>query len=253
MTFAKQLVDEGRLGQIFHWRGAYLQDWIVDPTFPLSWQLNKEYAGGGTLFDLSSHAIDLARFIIGEPEAVTAVNKTFIKERPLPGVGATAFNAGRGADNSKLGTVEVDDASFTIVEFECGALGSIESSRLANGRRNHNDFEIYGSKGSLHFNLERMNELEFFDGTQPVREQGFRRILITEAEHPYESAWWPTGHIIGYEHTFINAFADFLKALSRNETITPNFEDGAKIIRVLKAIERSSAEHRRVQINEIKE
>ncbi len=253
VSLAKQFVEEGRLGQIFHWRGAYLQDWIIDPNFPLSWQLKKEYAGGGPLFDLSTHALDLARFIIGEPKAVTAVNKTFIKERPLPGIGATAFTAGTGADKSQMAPVEIDDASFAIVEFENGALGSIESSRFANGRKNYNDFEIYGSKGSLHFNLERMNELEFLDSTQPGREQGFRRILATEADHPYESAWWPSGHIVGYEHTFINAFADFLKALATDGKMTPNFEDGAKIIRAVSAIDLSSREQRRVVIEEIKQ
>jgi predicted dehydrogenase len=251
VALAKQLVDEGRLGTIFHWRGAYLQDWIIDPNFPMAWQLKKEYAGGGPLFDLTSHAIDLARYIIGEPVAVTAVNKTFITERPLPGVGATAFSAGTGIQTGKSAKVEVDDASFAVVEFENNILGSIETSRFANGRKNYNDFEIYGSKGSLHFNFERMNELEFLDATEPGREQGFRRILATEGDHPYESAWWPSGHIVGYEHTFVNAFYDYLCALSKKTSVTPNFDDGAKIIRALQAIDLSSREHRRVLLDEI--
>lgn len=251
IVLAKQLVDEGRLGKIYHWRGAYLQDWIINPEFPLTWQLKKETAGGGPLYDLSSHALDLARFIIGEPVAVTAVNKTFINERPLPGTGAAAFVAGSGIDKTKKAPVDVDDTSFAIVEFENDALGSIETSRYACGRKNYNDFEIYGSKGAVHFNLERLNELEFLDATGPGREQGFRRILATEADHPYMNAWWPSGHIIGYEHTIINAYADFLNALAGNKKIEPNFEDGAKIIRILQAIKLSSDEHRRVLIDEI--
>lgn len=252
VALAKQLVDEGRLGTIYHWRGSYLQDWIIDPEFPLSWQLKKDCAGGGPLYDLSSHALDLARFIIGEPKAVTAVNKTFIKERPLPGTGATAFSAGTGADLTTMAPVEVDDASFAIVEFENGVLGTIESSRFACGRKNYNDFEIYGSKGAIHFNLERMNELEFLDATEPGREQGYRKILATENDHPYESAWWPSGHIVGYENTFVNAFSDFLNSVSQNKPIEPNFDDGVKIIRALETIQRSSDEQRRVLIEEIK-
>lgn len=252
VALAKQLVDQGRLGTIYHWRGTYLQDWIIDPEFPVSWQLKENCAGGGPLYDLSSHALDLARFIIGEPEAVTAVNKTFITERPRAGEGATAFSSGKGNRADQMEKVEVDDASFAIVEFANGALGTIESSRFANGRKNYNDFEIYGSKGALHFNLERMNELEFLDATQPGREQGYRKIIATEPDHPYESAWWPSGHVIGYENTFVNAFADFLKAVHDKGNVTPNFEDGARIIRTLQAIKLSSEEHRRVRIDEIK-
>ncbi len=251
VALAKQLVDEGRLGTIYHWRGAYLQDWIMDPNYPVSWHLKKECAGGGPLYDLSSHALDLARFIIGEPTAVTAVNRTFIKERPAAGTGAAAFTAGTGVDKSRMLPVTVEDASFAIVEFENGALGSIESSRFAQGRKNHNDFEIYGSKGAIHFNFERMNELQFLDATEPLREQGYRTILATENVHPYESAWWPSGHIVGYEHTFVNAFADCLKALMSGESVTPNFEDGVRIIRLLQAIQLSDREHRRVTVDEI--
>lgn len=251
VALAKQLIDEGRLGTIYHWRGAYLQDWIMDPEYPVSWHLKKECAGGGPLYDLSSHMLDLARFLIGEPVAVTAVNKTFITERPKAGVGTATFTAGTGVDTTKRVPVEVDDASIAILEFENGALGTVESSRFAQGRKNYNDFEIYGSKGALHFNLERLNELEFLDATQPGREQGFRTILVTQPDHPYESVWWPAGHIIGYEHTFVNAFADFLKALSAGEPVAPNFCDGAKIVRLLQAIQLSGEEGRRVKVEEI--
>lgn len=249
VCYAKQLIEEGRLGTLFHWRGTYLQDWIIDPSFPLSWQLKSETAGGGPLYDLSSHAFDLARFLIGEPAAVTAVNKTFIKERPLPGKGATAFASGSGTDFSTLAPVTVDDASFAIVEFKNGVLGSIETSRFAAGRKNFNDFEIYGSKGAIKFNLERMNELEFLDFTEPANEQGYRRILVTEQDHPYLSAWWPSGHIIGYEHTFVHAFHDFLMAMEGKAPITPDFHDGYQIIRILEAVRQSSEEGRRVVID----
>lgn len=251
VAFAKKLIGDGRLGTLFHWRGSYMQDWITDPGFPLSWQLRTECAGGGPLYDLTSHAMDLARYLIGEPEAVTAVNKTIIKERPLPGVGATAFTSGTGSDQSQLAPVTVDDASFAIVEFQNNILGSVESSRFATGCKNANKFELYGSKGSIKFDLERLNELEFLDATLPSTEQGFRTILVTEANHPYLSAWWPSGHIIGYEHTFVNAFYDFLCAVAGNAPVKPDFNDGAQIIRALQAIAKSSAEERRVKVDEI--
>ena len=251
VALAKQLIDQGRLGTIYHWRGAYLQDWIMDPDFPVTWHLKKDLAGGGPLFDLSSHNLDLARYLVGEPHAVTAVHKTFIKERPAAGVGAATFTAGTGADTVNKVPVDVEDASIAIIEFENGAVGTVESSRFATGRKNYNFFEIYGSKGAICFNLERMNELQFLDATLPVNEQGFRTIMATENVHPYESAWWPAGHIIGYEHTFVNAFADFLNALSNKQSVVPNFEDGVKIIRALQAIQLSAEEKRRVLIDEI--
>jgi len=253
VAYAKQLVEDGRLGTIFHWQGAYFQDWIMDPDFPLTWHLQSKYAGGGPLFDLSSHAYDLARFIIGNAQAVTAVNKTFVKERPLPGAGAATFSAGAKDDKAQKAAVDVDDASFAVVEFENGALGSIQTTRFATGRKNYNDFEIYGSKGALKFNFESMNELYFLDATQPQAEQGFRRILCTEGVHPYVSAWWPAGHIIGYEHTFVNGFYDFLQAIAgKGLPLKPDFNDGADIIRFAEAVKLSSEAHRRVLIEEIK-
>ncbi len=251
VAFAKKLIDDGRIGRIYHWRGAYLQDWVTDPDFPLTWHLRAEKAGGGPLFDLSSHAMDLARYLIGEPAALSCVNRTFITERPLPGEGAATFSAGTGIDLSKRAPVTVDDASFAVVEFECGALGSVETTRLATGCKNVHTFELYGSKGSLKFNLEDMNELLFLDASLPAGEQGFRRILVTEKEHPYLNAWWPTGHIIGYEHTFVNAFRDFLMAVDGKETVKPDFNDGVQILRIIEAMKKSDAERRRVSISEI--
>lgn len=250
VAYAKQLIDEGRLGTIYHWRGAYLQDWVMDPNFPLTWHFKKDLAGAGPLFDLSSHSVDLARYLIGEVDAVTAVNKTFIEERPLPGKYAATFSNG-GEVNSEKGNVEVEDASFMIAEFKNGALGSFDSSRFAGGRKNYNTFEVYGSKGAITFNFEKMNELEYLDLTEPEDEQGYKTILVTNFTHPY-AAWWAAGHGLGYENTFVHAVADFLKAVEKRETIEPNFEDGVKIIRTLEAAELSSAEHKRIFVDEIK-
>lgn len=250
IAYAKQLIDEGRLGTIYHWRSAYLQDWVMDPDFPLTWHFKKDLAGAGPLFDLSSHSVDLARYLIGEVDAVTAVNKTFIEERPLPGKYAATFSNG-GEVNSEKGKVEVEDANFMIAEFKNGALGSFDSSRFAGGRKNYNTFEVYGSKGALTFNFERMNELEYLDLTEPEDEQGYKTILVTNFTHPY-AAWWAAGHGLGYENTFVHAVADFLKAVEKRDTIKPNFEDGAKIIRTLEAAELSSAEHKRVFVDDIK-
>jgi len=251
VAYAKQLIDEGRIGQIYHWRGAYLQDWIMDPDFPLTWHLRSDRAGAGVLFDLGSHAVDLARFLIGEPKSVTSIQKTFIEERPLPGANAATFSKGSSEGPKQMGKVDVDDAAFMLLEFENGALGSVETSRFACGRKNFNDFEVYGSKGAIKFNFERMNELQFFDFTDPLAEQGYKTILCTEGVHPYVSAWWPCGHLIGYEHTFVNAFYDFLLAIGGKKGIKPDLNDGAVIFRVLDAARKSSKEGRRVEISEI--
>jgi predicted dehydrogenase len=250
VAFAKKLIDEGKIGQIYHWRGAYLQDWITDPNFPLTWHLQKENAGAGPHYDLNSHSVDLARYLVGEITSVSATLKRFIENRPLPGAGAGTFKSGTAS--TEMGQVTVDDASFMVAEFENGALGSFEASRFANGRKNYNYFEIYGSKGSLAFDLERMNELKFLDLEDPTDEQGFRTILVTNATHPYIAAWWPPGHIIGYEHEFTHAVVDFLNALEKNEQVTPNFYDGMLGMQVLQAGLVSSAEGRRVSIDEIK-
>jgi predicted dehydrogenase len=250
VTFARQLIDEGKIGTIYHWRGTYLQDWITDPNFPLTWHLQKKFAGAGPHFDLNSHSVDLGRYLVGDIQTVTAMLKTFITERPLPGEGAGTFKAGTGATD--LGKVTVDDAAFMVVEFENGALGSFEASRFANGRKNYNYFEIYGSKGSLIFNLERMNELQFLDLSDTADEQGFRTILVTNSTHPYISAWWPPGHIIGYEHEFSHAIVDFLAAIEKGTKISPNFYDGMKAMQVLDAAIQSSDTGKKVTVTDIK-
>ncbi|MDO5552157.1 MAG: Gfo/Idh/MocA family oxidoreductase [Planctomycetia bacterium] len=244
VAFAKQLIDEGKLGDIYHFRGAYLQDWIMDPNFPLTWHMQKKFAGGGPLFDLGSHSIDLARYLIGEIGSVSAELRTFIKERPLPGAGAATFTAGANTSSEK-GAVTIDDAAFMTLNFANGiTLGSCEVSRFAGGRRNYNYFEIYGSKGSLIWNLERLNELMFLDLTEPYAMQGFRNIMMTAGDHPYMSKWWAGGHIVGYETTFVNAMNDYLNCLANGTEAAPNFRDGEKIIRVLEAAIQSSEEQR---------
>jgi predicted dehydrogenase len=237
VAYARQLVEAGRLGQIYHYHGAYLQDWIMDPEFPLVWRLEKKYAGLGALGDIGAHAADLALYLNDEIREVAGQLTTFIKERPRAGEGAGAW----GAKGSKgKGKVTVDDDANFLARFRNGSVGVFESSRFAGGRRNYNAFQIYGSKGSLAFNLERMNELEFFDRTEAAADQGYKTILATEAAHPYVGAWWPPGHILGYEHTFVHAIHDFLTCLEEDRMPEPNFRGGVKVQAVLDAVERSA-------------
>jgi len=234
IRLARQLIDEGRIGRIFHWRGAYQQDWIVDPNFPLTWQLQKETAGAGPHADLNSHSVDLARYLVGEIRTVSCLTASFIKERPLS-AGSATFSTGGGDKKAETGPVTVEDASLMMVEFASGAVGSFEATRFASGRKNRNTFEIYGSEGSLTFDLESMNELQFHSRSDPVHAQGFRTILATEPCHPYVSKWWPPGHILGYEHAFVHGVADFVQAIAHNTPIEPDFSDGVKCMKVLEA------------------
>jgi len=223
VTLARQLIDEGRLGDVYHWRGAYQQSWLIDPDMPLNWKLKKETAKAGPQWDLSSHSVDLANYLIGDISSVACMTKNFIKERPLE------------EDPSQRGEVTVEDAALMMVEFENGALGSFESTRFATGRRNHHTFEIYGSRGALTWDLEDMNRLQFLSMDDEDHARGFRDILATERIHDYAKNWWPPGHIIGYEHTFVHAVADFLEAVVSGGAMTPNFADGVKVLKVLEA------------------
>ena len=251
IAYARKLIDEDRLGTIYHWRGAYLQDWVMNPDFPLTWHFQKDKAGGGPHFDLGSHMVDLARYLVGDIAAVTGMNKTFIKDRPLPGENAGTFSSGGDQSSSVKGPVTIDDACFFVADFENGALGSFDTTRFGTGRKNWNDFEIYGSKGALKFNFEDMNELLFLDLDAPAAEQGYRRISVTTGDHPYAGAWWAPGHILGYENPFFHATADFLNAISGKTEITPNLHDGAACIRVLEAVVKSVEEKRLVEVAEI--
>ncbi|MDQ3045729.1 MAG: Gfo/Idh/MocA family oxidoreductase [Chloroflexota bacterium] len=238
IAFAKRLIDEGRLGDIRHWRAVYLQDWIVDPEFPLVWRLKRELAGSGALGDTAAHIVDLGHYLVGQVTSVVGTLDTFITERPIEviGAGGAGLSATSGAER---GAVTVDDCTTFLAKFANGATGTFEATRLAPGRRNYNSFEINGSNGSLLFNLERLNELQVYFNDDPAGSQGFRTISVTEAQHPYGSAWWPPGHIIGYEHTFTHTIKALLDGIQRGESPAPTFEDGFRCQAVLDAVERS--------------
>jgi predicted dehydrogenase len=251
IVLAKELIDESRLGRIYHWRGCYLQSWIMDQSFPLTWHLRKETAGAGPQYDLNSHSVDLARFLVGEIRSVVAMTAQFIKERPLPDETVARTFQG-GAKGSEKGPVTVEDAAFMTVEFENGALGAFEATRFAGGRKNYNYFEIYGSKGSLAFDMERMNELKFYSADDPDKAQGFRTILATEPVHRYVANWWPPGHIIGYEHEHVHGVVDFLKAIGSGGTIEPNLLDGLKATQILDAGLEAARSGRKVLVADIR-
>lgn len=242
VALARQLIEEGRLGTIYHFRAAYLQDWIIDPSFPLVWRLQKDLAGSGAHGDLNAHIIDLARFLVGDIAEVCGHMVTFIEERPKLAAAAGGLAGASGA--TEMGKVTVDDATLFLARFENGAVGTFEATRFAQGRKNCNRFEINGSKGSLAFDLERMNELQFYSAEDPGDAQGFRTILATEAAHPYVGAWWPPGHIIGYEHTFVHLLSDAFTAIGEGKPISPSFEDGVRNQAVLEAVEISAQERR---------
>lgn len=249
VQLAKKLVQEGRLGRIYHFRAWFLQDWIVDPDFPLVWRLDKNIAGSGAHGDLGAHLIDLAHFLIGDIDEVVGMSETFIKERPLPS-SMTGLSA-KGDASAPKGEVTVDDATLFLARFANGALGSFEATRFAPGHRCTNAFEINGSKGSVKFDFERMNELQvyFTDDAEDV--QGFRRVMATDPAHAYMDAWWPAGHSIGYGQTFTHAVVELLNAIAEDRQPEPNFHDGVKCQAVLEAVEKSVAERRWVSISEM--
>jgi predicted dehydrogenase len=236
---ARRLIESGKLGRIFHFRAVYLQEWIIDPTFPKIWRLDAAAAGSGALGDLGAHVIDLARFLVAEPTRIMAMTKTFIPERPLP-------------DGSGMGKVDVDDAFISLMEFENGAIGTIEASRFCQGRKNYNCIEINGEHGSIRFNLERMNELEvFWAADEPKETRGFHNVLVTESYHPYWENWWPHGHIIGWEHTFVHEFSHFFGAILGKWSVEPygaSFVDGYRNAVICDAIIESSRSGRAVDV-----
>jgi predicted dehydrogenase len=226
MRLAKEMIEAGDIGEIFHFRGSYLQDWLVDPAYPHEWRLDRDQAGSGALGDLGAHVIDLARYLVGEVEAVSASTRTLISERPG-------------------GAVTVDDAFISIVDFASGASGMIEASRFAFGRKNALIWEINGSKGSMGFDLERINELRVaIADSEPGRHaQGFRDVLVTEPYHPWLKHWWPEGHVLGWEHTFVNEICHLLEAIAEDSDVGPygaTFEDGYRAAEICDAILRAS-------------
>ena len=227
LELARRLVADGRIGEVRQVRASYLQDFLVDPEAPMTWRLRRETAGSGALGDIGSHAIDQVQFLTGQQ--VTAVRgrlATMVPERP-------------GSDGPE--PVTVDDAAWATLELSGGAIASIEVSRMATGARNQLALEVYGTEGALRFDLEDLNELWYFDRSAPAAEQGFRRILVTESEHPYLSGWWPSGHILGWENSFTHQARDLLDAISGGEPYSPDFEDGLALQRILDAVIASDA------------
>jgi predicted dehydrogenase len=237
LAYARQLIENGAVGTIRHIRAQYLQDWIVDPEFPLVWRLQKDKAGSGALGDIGAHIVDLSQFLTGQRLTEVAGHLTrFIDRRPLPAE-ASGLSGSGSADT---GEVTVDDAAVFFGRTDGGALATYEATRFATGRKNGMRIEINGSAGSIAFDFEAMNELHVYDGTVPAAEAGFRRIYVTEPDHPYTGAWWPPGHGLGYEHTFVNEIADFVRDVAAGTPPTPSFADGLQIQRVLDAVGRSS-------------
>jgi predicted dehydrogenase len=243
VALARQLVEQGRLGDIRHVRAQYLQDWLTDPQAPMTWRLDKDKAGSGALGDIGAHIIDLAQHITGEHiVTVNGLLETFVHERPLPDGSSTTLLGGDATSGSGLGTgqVTVDDAATFLARFSGGAVGVFEATRFATGRKNAIRLEINGSRGSVAFDFEDMNVLELYDATEPAGTAGFRRILVTEPEHPYVGAWWPPGHGLGYEHGFTHQVVDLVRALGRGDQPLPSFREGLQVQCVLSAVERSA-------------
>ncbi len=236
---ARKIIESGALGRIFHFRASYLQEWIIDPNFPKIWRLDKTVAGSGALGDLGAHVIDLGRFLVGEPKRVMGMTKTFIEERPLP-------------DGSGKGKVDVDDAFVALMEFENGAIGTVEASRFCHGHKNYEVLEINGENGSIRFNLERLNELDvFWADENPKETRGFHNTLISEGYHPYWENWWPHGHMLGWEHSFVHEFHHFFNAIVNKANVAPygaTFEDGYRNAVICDAIVASAQSGRSVDI-----
>ena len=240
LALAKRLIDEGRVGAVRHVRANYLQDWLADSSAPLTWRMKRADAGSGALGDIGAHSIDTAQWLTGERILrVSATLRTFVSERPIPTnlVGLS----GTVDEHAELGAVDVDDAAAFIADFTGGALGVFEATRMATGRRNANRIEINGERGSIAFDFERMNELEFYDATKGGDVRGFERVQATEATHPYMAAWWPAGHGIGYEHTFTHQVVDLIEAIVSAVAPAPSFAEALGVQRVLAAIEVSAA------------
>lgn len=231
MQLFKRMVDDGAVGKVRQFRATYLQDWVMSPDLPLVWRFSKGVSGSGALGDIGSHVVDLARFLVGEIDSTTALTKTFIKERPLPQGG------------SKTGKVTVDDAFLSLVKLRGGAIGSIEATRVASGRKNHQRVEVHGSEGSLYFDLERLNELQYYSENDPADRRGFRTILVTEKVHPYAGSYYPPGHMLGWEHAMVNLVYHFFDCLANDKKVEPwgaSFYDAHRVDVILDAMLRSS-------------
>jgi predicted dehydrogenase len=255
VAFAHQLVKQGRLGTIRHVRALYLQDW-ADENVPLLWRFEKQWAGSGAHGDLNAHIVDMTRFVTGQEitEITGAIAETFIKERTIPTGTATGGIAEGRTGAGRKGPVTVDDTVLFLARFSGGAVASFEAARQATGNLNRNGFELNGTKGSLRFNFERMNELEFYDATLPRAVQGWTNMICTHgADHPYVGNWWPDAHPIGYEHGFVNMAYDILKVLAGEAPTVPipDFEDAYQTQRVLEAALLSAQERRAIKMDDV--
>jgi predicted dehydrogenase len=238
VALARRLVEQGRIGEIRHVRASYQQDWIVDPEFPLVWRLQRSAAGSGALGDIGAHIVDMAQYLTGDVlTGVSALTETFVRERPLPEASSGLAASG----GTEKGTVDVDDAALFLGRFAGGAVASFEATRFATGRKNALRIELNGSRGSLAFDQERMNELEFYDGDEDPETAGFRRIQVTEPTHPYVGAWWPPGHGLGYEHSFTHQVVDLVRDIGEGRDPAPSFADGLRVQLVLDAVEKSAS------------
>jgi predicted dehydrogenase len=247
LALARRIVADGRLGGLRHVRAQYLQDWIVDPSFPLVWRLRRDAAGSGALGDIGAHIVDAAQFVTGQRiTGVSALTETFVRRRPLPASTARGLS---GTAGEETGEVTVDDAALFTARFDGGALGSFEATRFATGRKNTLRLEVNGSAGSLAFDFEAMNELQLYQTAGPgdgaTDLAGFTTIPVTEPTHPYMAAWWPPGHLIGYEHTFTHEVVDLLRDIAAGKDPVPSFADGLQVQQVLAAVETSAADQSR--------
>jgi predicted dehydrogenase len=237
IALAREMIERGELGdRIHHFRARYAQDWLVDPKTPASWRLQSSISGSGALGDIFSHAIDLGRYLVGEFSEVCADMATFVRERQA-----------RAGFRTRA-RVDVDDAVNMIGRFHGGALASIEATRFAAGRKNALSLEINGSQGSLTFDLESLNILRFYSRADSAETRGFRELIVTEPSHPFAAHWWPPGHLIGYEHTFVHVVADFVKAIVSRKKAQPDFEEGLRNQRILEAVKRSARTKRWVKL-----
>ncbi|HOD95282.1 MAG TPA: Gfo/Idh/MocA family oxidoreductase [Candidatus Hydrogenedentes bacterium] len=238
----KKMISSGALGEIFHFRAAYLQDWIVDPDFPMVWRMKKKHTGSGALGDIGAHITDLCHFLVGPVGEVTSALETFIKKRVVADSDVGAWDAKGNKKTKQYDTVDVDDAAVFIGRIKGrNTLASFEATRFAPGRRNFNSIEIYGSKGSLIWNQEDMNEFQYFNRADPDTLQGFRKVLACDSGHPYVNSWWPPGHIIGYEHLFVHEIYEFLCGLKKKKINYPTFEDAVNCQAVLEAVEKAAS------------
>jgi len=237
VVLAKRLIEQGKIGRIVHFDAVYYQDWLVDPQSPYVWRHDASRAGSGAHGDMHAHLVDLARYLVGDIAAVCGAQEVFIKERQL--------GQGQG-----MAQVTADDATYFLARFRDGALGSFLATRLATGRKNYLHLEIYGTEGSLVWNLERLNELQYYSRQDAGGEQGFRTILATQSEHPYVSAWWPPGHVLGWEHTFVHEVADLMRAIHEGTSPAPDFSDGLRCQQVLDAVIEAAREGTWVDVHD---